>query len=78
MSKRSSNDFHAFATQGSSIAHADLYPGDLEEAVGKLKERFGLHLAASPSLYPEIPWGLSRASGRFAQDPLKSRWLPVD
>jgi hypothetical protein len=59
---------HAFATQGSSIAHAEFELSNLQAVVAELNKRFDLSLSASEGLYPKILWGLRRAAGRFLHE----------
>jgi hypothetical protein len=61
-------DFHAFATQGSSIARAAFERADFERAVASLNKRFGLQIVAPNGLYEEILSGLRRTAGRFQQE----------
>lgn len=59
------HDFHAFATQGTSIAKAHFEPSDLDAIIRQLNERFGLQLAVPENLYTEMIWALRRAAGQF-------------
>jgi hypothetical protein len=65
MARNRTDDFHSFATQGTSVAHAPFERVDFERAITTLNERFRLNIVESEELYADVLWGLRRAAGRF-------------